>query len=50
MTEALHVLGICPDSYQHISILKALLAGYQELNFTYLKLEIRKLLHILQLY
>lgn len=46
MAEALHILGICPDSYQHISILKALIAGYQELNYLYVKLEIQKLLRI----
>jgi hypothetical protein len=50
MTEALHILGICPDSYQHISILKALMIGYQELNLIYIKLEIQKLIRIFQVY
>ncbi len=35
MQEVLHFIGICPDSYQHTSLLKALLAGFEELSYAY---------------
>jgi len=35
MQELLHLLGICPDSNQHLSLLKALVASSQELQYLY---------------
>lgn len=35
MQELLHAIGICPDSYQHFSVLKALLASSNELSYVY---------------
>lgn len=35
MQELLHVIGICPDSYQHVSVVKAILANSQEFSYLY---------------
>lgn len=35
MQELLHALGICPDSYQHVSIVKAILLNSNELQYIY---------------
>lgn len=35
MQEILHFIGVCPDSYQHVSILKALVTGFDELSYAY---------------
>ena len=35
MQEMLHFIGVCPDSYQHISLIKGLMTGAGELVYAY---------------